>query len=118
MNPSMHALLSFCGRLLAYTIFCILQVLFLSGPEKDELKHCLIDLGEHFQLARHLSHCDGSLAWHVKYKVHLPQHLYQQALLINPRFVQAYINESLIGFLRKFGGHPLKGRTNAKYRGR
>ena len=90
---------------------------FLTGPEKNELSVCLIDLGEHFQLARHLSQCAGTLAWHKKYKVHLAQHLHQQALLINPRFVQAYINESLIGVFTKIWRASAKGPYQSKVQG-
>jgi hypothetical protein len=50
---------------------------FLTGPKKNELNVCLIYLGDRFQLARNLSQCAGSLAWQIKYKVHLAQHLHQ-----------------------------------------
>ena len=74
---------------------------FLTDEQHAELTASLLALGRHWQLLRSLYRRQGINAWQIRPKVHYHQHFAQQAKLINPRAVQCYAQESLIGRMAK-----------------
>ena len=53
-------------------------------------------MGLHYQCLAGL--CEGELAWQMRPKLHYAvAHLPEQCILINPRFVQTYGSEGLVG---------------------
>ena len=75
--------------------------MFLEDKTKTELEDAFLRLGRHWQNLRHLSGVRNENAWQIRPKVHYAQHFVEQADLINPRVVQNYQEESLIGVVTK-----------------
>ena len=73
--------------------------MFLTTEEKTKLSSIVLSFGVNFQYV-HL-HSDGDLVFAVSPKVHYMQHFPMQARLINPRFVQNYMEEGLMGKVQK-----------------
>ena len=71
--------------------------MFLTNDQKAEFREAFLRLGRHWQNLRHASDLALENLWQVKPKVHWAQHFPMQAELINPRAVQNYCEESLIG---------------------
>ena len=71
--------------------------IFMTDPEQLALQKACDNLGLSFQVLRHLSEKDGLLLWQIKPKVHIAMHVPFQAGLINPKNLQNYGEESLIG---------------------
>ena len=76
--------------------------MFLSDVQKEELQSQLDKMGRHWMHLRHLSDVAGCDFWQITPKVHIGIcAVGEQARLINPRFVQNYGEESLIGRMTK-----------------
>ena len=74
---------------------------FLTDEAKEEFKDAHLRLGRHWQLLRQLCERAGVNSFQITPKLHYTQHFADQANLINPRVVQNYIQESLIGRVAK-----------------
>lgn len=70
---------------------------FFTAEENDAFSEAFLKLGENWQFLRSESRRSGIDAWQVTPKVHIGMHLPMQARLMNPRFVQVYGEESLVG---------------------
>ena len=57
----------------------------------------LYRFGRHFCWLSGEATEDGLLVWHLRPKLHFMQHLAEQSRLINPRYVQCYLEESICG---------------------
>ena len=71
--------------------------MFMSRGAKDQLGKAVRSLGQHMQLLRSICSRDGRLLWQMTPKCHLFQHVPSQCELHNSRYVQVYIEESLMG---------------------
>lgn len=71
--------------------------MFLSDIQKSEFSAQFLIVGEAWMFLRSESRLARVDAWQIKYKCHAFLHLPSQADLINPRFVQVYAEESLMG---------------------
>ena len=66
----------------------------------DELKKVTLRLGMHYQVLQVKSMEFGRTRWKSVPKTHyVVGHLVEQAELINPRVVQGYMSESLVGVI-------------------
>ena len=74
---------------------------FLSQEASASLKDALLRFGVNFMRLRELSQARGRLYFQVTPKVHMMQHLWHQSLIINPRWVQCYAFESMVGKLTR-----------------
>ena len=70
---------------------------FLSVAQKAELRTTALHLGKHWMAASSHAALRGDLQFQMTPKVHITQHVPDQADLINPRYVQNYRYESLVG---------------------
>ena len=75
--------------------------MFLTDVQLADLRQRTLSLGRHFMQCREHAREEGKLYFQVRPKVHYCMHFPHQALLINPRFVQCYGEESLIGRITK-----------------
>ena len=75
--------------------------MFLDDATLQRLDQCFRVLARHWQHLRFLSKKSFQNRWQITPKVHYCLHLPHQARLINPRYVQNYAEESLIGRLTK-----------------
>ena len=82
----------------------------MTDRDLDRLRSICIEFGEHFMWCRELSRRDGLLWWEITPKVHKMQHVPKMAQMINPRFVQCYFPESLIGTTTKVWKRSMSGR--------
>ena len=71
--------------------------LFLQQQELDDLQDCLGQIGHNLMLARHLADTKCRMSFQVTHKCHWVQHMWHQAILINPRYLQVYGEGSFIG---------------------
>ena len=71
--------------------------MFMSKQQVGELKTYVDRLGRHMQLLRSIAEEADLRYYQITPKVHYGMHWPEQAELINPRFVQCYGDESLIG---------------------
>ena len=72
--------------------------IFLSPSELQAFTKHVLRFGRHLQwLAKHSSEVAGDCGWIVKPKAHFWQHMPEQAALVNPRYVQCYLEEGLVG---------------------
>ena len=68
----------------------------LTAAEADAVAHHLTRMGLHYQRLAFLH--TGQLAWQMRPELHYAvAHLASQAKLINPRYVQTYGSEGLVG---------------------
>ena len=70
---------------------------FLSEEGLARLKVVTVRFGEAFMQLRELARQEGWLLWNVKPKVHKMQHVPLLAEVLNPRYVQNYAEEPLVG---------------------
>ena len=81
----------------AYEIFYSGGV-FLTDEEVAALDKHLTKLGQHYQVLQNLELASGKTRWKSTQKLHyVVGHLATQARLTNPKFVQGYASESLVG---------------------
>ena len=84
--------------------------MFLSDAAKVELTDSLNCMGRHWQHLRGLSHDNHKNEWQISPKVHIAVcAIAEQALLINPRAVQNYGEESMVGRMTKIWGASANG---------
>ena len=83
--------------------------MFLDDANLQRLDQCFRVLARHWQHLRFLSKKSFQNRWQITPKVHYSLHLPSQARLINPRAVQNYAEESLIGRLTKMWGKSANG---------
>lgn len=86
--------------------------MFLAPASRARLQAVCLEFGLHYQRLRELSRRAGLLAFAVTPKVHKLQHVPMLAKSINPRFVQCYIEESIVGSV--VGSY--KGSVRGRYR--
>ena len=71
---------------------------FLSQEELDELQANLARLGRHYQFLQMVALRENKQLWRTTTKLHyVVAHLHAQAQVINPRYVQGYSSDSLVG---------------------
>ena len=70
---------------------------FFTADENDAYAEAFLKLGENWQFLRSESRRAHIDAWQITPKVHISMHFPMQARLMNPRFVQVYGEESLVG---------------------
>ena len=71
---------------------------FLNDNEKQTLAKHLASLGVHYQWLQAQAYGAGLTRWKNSMKVHyVCAHMHQQADIINPRVVQGYVSESMVG---------------------
>ena len=71
---------------------------FLSDEAKRDLRAHLLRLGQHHQALQVMELNEGRPRWKTTVKLHyVVGHLGSQADLINPRYVQGYRSESMVG---------------------
>lgn len=70
---------------------------FFTDEENDAYAEAFLKLGENWQFLRAESRRARIDAWQITPKVHISMHLPMQARMMNPRFVQVYGEESLVG---------------------
>ena len=75
--------------------------MFMTPAEQADFEAACLSIGKQLQCLRELSRQRGDMFFHVTPKCHFMQHLPFQARCINPRFVQCYCAESLIGRITK-----------------
>ena len=89
--------------------------MFLTDAEKLNLETSFNILGRHWHYLRHLSHTDKRHEWFISPKVHYATHaIAEQSKLINPKAVQNYGEESLVGRVTKLWGAAANGPYHAK----
>ena len=71
--------------------------MFFTACEKTSFKNATLKFGRHFQKAAHLSRQEGGVLFYTTFKFHLVQHVADQAIMLNPRFLQNYQQEGLVG---------------------
>lgn len=71
--------------------------MFMSEEEQRCFKVAICRFGRYYQLLNVLKSGEFYLFYHIKPKEHYIQHLPKQSLLVNPRSVQNYQDESLVG---------------------
>ena len=84
--------------------------MFLPAATRAELRCATFSFGRHLMMLRQLSAARGDLYFQVTPKCHMGMHIASQACLLNPRFVQVYGEESLVGRLAKIWSASAQGR--------
>ena len=74
------------------------------------IRRVCVDFGMHFQLLKEYCRENHIFAFNVKPKVHNMQHTPMICEVINPRFIQCYGEESLIGTTTKVWKRSMNGR--------
>ena len=87
---------------------------FLSDTSLRTLRAHVIEFGTSYQRLRELSRQSGQLAFPVRPKIHKFQHLPLLAEYINPRVVQAYAEESLVGTVTRTWKGSVAGRYHSR----
>jgi len=73
---------------------------FLTPTAQIKLRKACYRLGIHYQALQMLSLAAGDMFWKSSSKLHYTcAHLCEQAALVNPRAVQGYMSESLVGVI-------------------
>ena len=71
---------------------------FLTRRTVASLRAHLLSLGQHYQYLSMLTFAEGKPRWKSTHKMHyVVAHLADQAALLNPRYVQGYGSESMVG---------------------
>ena len=86
------------------------EPMFMSDDAIRDLRRLLGEFGVLFMHLREHARLEGELAWQIKPKVHKMQHLASLSMVINPRFVQNYGEESLIGTTTRVWKKSMYGR--------
>ena len=86
------------------------EPIFMSSRAVDRVKHICAEFGTSFMILRDICCRSSELSFSVKPKVHKMQHLPMLCTIINPRFVQCYGEESLIGTTVKVWKKSMSGR--------
>ena len=84
--------------------------IFPTDDDIGRLRSVCIDFGESFMWCKEFSRRDGLMWWEIAQKVHKMQHVPMMAAIINPRYVQCYAPESLIGTTTKVWKRSMSGR--------
>ena len=83
---------------------------FLGASELDALKRHLTKVGQHYQVLQSSSMAAEETMWKPVVKMHyVVAHLASQSELINPRFVQGYRSESMVGRICEIYSHSNRG---------
>ena len=71
---------------------------FLSDEDLADVQlHC-DRMAKHYQILQLMALTEGNTLWKTTVKMHyVGAHMHDQAQLINPRYVQGYASESLVG---------------------
>ena len=69
----------------------------MKDGELAELRTACRRFGHNYQYLRSRSMDDNNLYWHVVPTTHIMMHLPHQCALINARFTQNYVAESMVG---------------------
>ena len=71
---------------------------FFDQDELAELKHHMDRMAKHYQVLQVQALAQGKAKWKSTVKMHyVAAHIHAQAQVVNPRFVQGYASESLVG---------------------
>ena len=97
------SLVELCGLLWAGDMF-------LGEEQLGKLRAACLTFGANFQLLREDARAVHQLAWHTKSNVHKMQRAPLLAEVINPRCVQCYAEESLVGTTTKVWQKSARGR--------
>ena len=87
--------------------------MFLNSDDQGKLRVACSTFGVCYQRLRELHRQEQSLAFNVVPKIHKLQHLPMHATCINPKFLQCYGEESLIGTSTR----TYSGSMNGRYQG-
>ena len=91
------------------------QGFFLDEAAKHELEELLFKFNRHLQwLANDAVHRRLELVWQIRPKHHYFAHFGTQARLINPRVIQAYLEEGLVGKMCDIFSSAANGPQNPK----
>ena len=93
----------------------------MDAASLNELRAQLSRLGRHYQWRAVYAMDKGQTKWHIVPKFHIVLgHLGHQSTLINPRFVQWYMSESMVGIVTTIMAMcmnwPYQGPTRADFR--
>ncbi len=83
---------------------------FLTNDEVNALRRACLDFGVAYMRLRDIARTEGLLLWPVRPKVHKMQHFPLLSEVMNPRFIQNYIEESLVGTTTTVWKRSVKGR--------
>ena len=83
---------------------------YLPEPALQQLRTVTQRFGDNYQLLRELCRERGLLFFNVTPKVHKMQHVPLLAEVMNPRYVQNYAEESLIGTCTRIWAKSVSGR--------
>ena len=75
--------------------------MFISDDGLRQMREVVDDFGAAYQRLRAWARDKHFLRWQVRPKVHKAMHIPDQAAIINPKFENCYIDESLIGSSQK-----------------
>ena len=84
--------------------------MFMDDGAVEELRLQCLAHGECYQALREMARRDHRRAWNVTPKCHKFQHIHVFASIMNPRFVQNYIEESAVGTVQDSWKQSLNGR--------
>lgn len=73
---------------------------FLTAREKRLLRISTLEMGMMHMKCRQHAEAAGEMSFQVKPKAHYTQHIPYQSQLFNPRFVQCYQEESMVGLIK------------------
>ena len=77
------------------------QPMFMTDAAVERLRNITSELGEKWHVLRHIEYTRGNLRWKITTKVHKLLHTPIYAERLNPRWVQNYAEESLVGSVTK-----------------
>ena len=84
--------------------------MFLADNEVEQLKQATETFGANYMLLRQMARNNGRLWWQVRPKHDKMQHFPKLAKIFNPKYVQCYSEESLVGTCIKIWKGSMAGR--------
>ena len=84
--------------------------MFLNDDALRRLREVVLDIGLRVMRLREAAYRAGKLFWRIAPKMPRLQHLPLYASALNPRWVQCYLEESLVGTNTKIWQKTLRGR--------
>ncbi len=107
------AVVALCDGLADFYSALYAAPLFLPEPTVDHVRALCVSIGENWMVLRQLARRRGMLLWKITPKVHKLQHAPLYCQVLNPRHVQAYSEESLVGTAVKVWKKSVSGRYRA-----
>ena len=84
--------------------------MFLDEHVVQRLRAMTDQIGEDWMALRAMSRESGHMRWAVTTKVHKMMHTWVYALALNPRYIQVYSEESLVGSVARVYSKSVAGR--------